>query len=272
MKTFWLGTIALVALVAPASAADLASRVYNKAPAPVLSPAYNWSGFYAGINLGGTFGNREGIDSVGQAGPNIANIAGGARLGSVDLKREGFIGGGQFGFNYKVASPWVVGLEADIAFTDIDERRNFVTVPLTGIGTQDNTFQTKMDYFGTVRGRVGYAWDRTLVYATGGLAYARIDNNATFFGPAGQVQFIGGQRDTKTGYAVGAGIEHAWLSNWTVRAEYLFYDLGDNTVGINVVSGSGGGGTGYNTTFHNDGHIVRAGLNYKFGPGIWGGL
>ena len=82
---------------------------------------------------------------------------------------------------------------------------------------------------------------------------------------AGQLQFAGNNRRTETGYTVGAGIEHAFGSNWTVKAEYLYYDFRDETVNVAVIPGSGGGGTGYNSRFENDGHIVRAGLNYKFG-------
>ena len=81
-----------------------------------------------------------------------------------------------------------------------------MTIPLNGIGTLNNNFRTRMEYFGTVRGRIGYAWDRTLVYATGGLAYADIESSAEFFGPAGQLQFAGNNRRTEAGYTVGAAI------------------------------------------------------------------
>jgi outer membrane immunogenic protein len=123
-----------------------------------------------------------------------------------------------------------------------------------------------MDFFGTVRGRLGYVFDRTLVYATGGFAFGDVNNTVNFFGPAGQLQFTGSTDNVETGYTVGGGIEHAFAPNWSVKAEYLFYDLGRNTVNVAVVPGSGGGGTGYNSTFSNEGHIARIGLNYKFGP------
>ena len=106
-----------------------------------------------------------------------------------------------------------------------------------------------MEYFGTVHGRIGYRWDRTLVYVTGGLAYADIENSAAFFGPAGRLQFAGNNRRTEAGYTVGAGIEHAFASNWTVKAEYLYYDFRDETVNVAVIPGNGGGGTGYNSRF-----------------------
>jgi outer membrane immunogenic protein len=263
MKRFLPGTGALAALCLsiPAFAADLPARV-TKAPA-LVSPAYNWSGFYLGVNAGYTFGEDDDITTTGQAAGNILNVAIGARPGRVRLDRDGFIGGGQMGYNWQVSPNWVFGLEADISYVDI--RRDVAVIGTTGL---NNIFRTRMDYLGTVRGRIGYAWDRTLLYATGGLAYAEIENSANFFGPLGQLQFTGNNSRTETGYAVGGGIEHAFAPNWTVKAEYLFYDLRDNTVNVAVIPNSGGGGTGYNSRFDNDGHIVRAGLNYKFGgPG-----
>ena len=264
MKRFLLGTAAMATLCLsiPAIAADLPARV-TKAPPALVSPAYNWSGFYLGVHAGYTFAEEEDITTTGQALGNINNVAIGARPGRVSLDRDGFIGGGQIGYNWQVSPNWVFGLEADISYVDID--RDVAVIGTTGL---NNTFRTRMDYFGTVRGRIGYAWDRTLLYATGGLAYADIENRVNFFGPAGQLQFTGNNSNTETGYTVGAGIEHAFAPNWTVKAEYLFYDLGDNTVNVAVIPGSGGGGTGYNSRFENDGHIVRVGLNYKFGgPG-----
>jgi outer membrane immunogenic protein len=264
MKSFLLGTAAMATLCLsmPAIAADLPARV-TKAPPALVSPAYNWSGFYLGVHAGYTFGEDEDITTTGQAAGNITNVAIGARPGRVRLDRDGFIGGGQMGYNWQVSPNWVFGLEADISYVDV--RRDVAVIGTTGL---NNIFRTRMEYLGTVRGRIGYAWDRTLIYATGGLAYAEIENSVNFFGPLGQLQFTGNNSQTEVGYTVGAGIEHAFAPNWTVKAEYLFYDLGDNTVNVAVIPGSGGGGTGYNSRFENDGHIVRVGLNYKFGgPG-----
>jgi outer membrane immunogenic protein len=266
MKRFLPGTGALAALCLsiPAFAADLPARVTKEPPVPV-SPAYNWSGFYLGVSAGYTFGEDDDITTTGQAAVNVNNVAIGARPGRVRLDRDGFIGGGQMGYNWQVSPNWVFGLEADISYVDV--RRDVTVVGISAAGAPlNNTFRTRMEYLGTVRGRIGYAWDRTLLYATGGLAYAEIENSVNFFGPAGQLQFTGNDRRTEAGYTVGAGIEHAFAPNWTVKAEYLFYDLRDHTVNVAVIPGSGGLGTGYNSRFDN--HIVRAGLNYKFGgPG-----
>ena len=141
-----------------------------------------------------------------------------------------------------------------------------VTLPLVGAGTLNNTFSSRMDFFGTVRGRLGYVFDRTLIYATGGFAYGDVRNSASFFGTAGNLQFSGSTNKIETGYTVGGGIEHAFAPNWTVKGEYLYYNLGRNTVNVAIVPGAiGAGGTGYNSTFSNDGHIGRIGVNYKFG-------
>ena len=269
MKKFLLGSIAVSALALGSSAfaADMAPRMYAKA-APMVSPMYNWSGFYAGVNAGYTFGDSSNVQTSGLAPLNVANVASGARSASVGLDRDGFIGGGQMGYNWQANSPWVWGLEADIAYTDVNATRNFVTIlPATG-ASLNNSLSSKMDYFGTVRGRLGYAWNRTMVYATGGFAYGEVENSASFFNAANALQFVGSNRDTKTGYTVGAGIEHAWMGNWTVKAEYLYYDLG--TTDVTVAATPTGGSTGaYNSSFKNDGHIVRAGLNYKFGGMGW---
>ena len=273
MKKFLLGSIALSALALgnSAFAADLAPRMYTKA-APVVAPIYNWSGAYVGVHAGYTFGESSDVMTSGLLGGNVTNVALGARSASVGLDRDGFVGGGQIGYNWQTSSPWVWGLEADISYTDVNSSRTFVTVLPVSLGgapsNLNNTLSTKMDYFGTVRGRLGYAWDRTLVYATGGFAYGEVEHSGTFNNAANAVQFSGRSRDTKTGYTVGGGIEHAWTGNWTVKAEYLYYDLGTTDVTVALVPGVAGAG-GYNSSFKDDGHIVRAGLNYKFGGMGW---
>ena len=117
MKRFLLGTAALatLSLSLPALAADLPARV-TKAPAVVVA-AYDWSGFYLGVHAGYTFGEDDNISTTGQAAANIANVAGGARPGQVRLDRDGFIGGGQAGYNWQLTPNWVMGLETDISYS-----------------------------------------------------------------------------------------------------------------------------------------------------------
>lgn len=115
-------------------------------------------------------------------------MTGGARPGSVSLARDGFVGGGQTGYNWQTSPNFVFGLEADIQYTDFNRSTTVVTVPLAGAGTLANTFNSRMEYFGTFRGRLGYTWGATMLYATGGLAYGDVDNSASFNGTLGNVQ------------------------------------------------------------------------------------
>ena len=118
MKSFLLGTAALATLCLslPALAADLPARV-TKAPALIAAAAYDWSGFYLGVHAGYTFGEDDNISTTGQAAANIANVAGGARPGFVRHDRDGFIGGGQAGYNWQLTPNWVMGLETDISYS-----------------------------------------------------------------------------------------------------------------------------------------------------------
>lgn len=252
----------------PAAAADLGGRDryrggsikddYIESP-----PLWSWTGLYGGVHLGYGFAGDDDVATTGQVAANVDNVVGGARPGRVGLDTDGVIAGGQIGYNVQMGGV-VFGIEADISYTDMEDNVRVTTTALNGNDRLNNDFRKELEYLGTVRGRFGFAFDRTLVYATAGLAYGEVHNSANFFGPAGQLQFTGSKSSTETGYVVGGGIEHAFTPNWTLKAEYLYYDLGDNTVGVNVVPGSGGGGTGYDSRFENDGHIVRAGLNYKF--------
>jgi len=263
LKKTLLAAAAGLMTVGSAAAADLPRR--GVAPVIVV-PMFTWTGFYVGGHAGYGFSGDDKVTTGGQLPINATNVLGGARPGSVSLDRDGFIGGAQIGYNMQFGQ-FVAGVEADISYTDFRDRRNFITTPLSGISTLNNSFQTELQYLGTVRGRLGVAFDRLLVYGTGGFAFGQIENSAAFSGPApaSVLQFTGKNDKTRGGYAVGGGLEYAFTNNLTVKGEYLYYDLGSNTVNVAVIPGSGGGGSGYNSRFKTDGHIVRVGLNYKFG-------
>jgi outer membrane immunogenic protein len=248
----------------PASAADIAPQI-TKAP-PAIAPAWSWTGFYIGGNIGYGFTTDRTVTTVGQTAINNATVADGARPTNFSLENDGFLAGGQIGYNWQFGS-YVLGVEADIQYTDFRDSVNVVTTGVAFPGTRNNLFSQELEFLGTVRGRLGWTWDRTLIYATGGFAYGEVNSATNFFGPlpANVLQFAGSTRNIETGFTVGGGIEHAFAPNWSVKAEYLYYDLGDTTVATNVIPGSGGVGTGYNVTFRNDGHIARVGLNYKLG-------
>jgi outer membrane immunogenic protein len=250
-----LATLALVALGGTAFAADLPSR---KGPvfAPV-APIFTWTGFYVGVNAGVLFTDND-IRTSGNAANTISNVALNRRPGSLSISDEAFTIGGQVGYNYQIGS-LVVGAEADLNYVDLKSSASF----LSSVG-DPSTYRQELDYLGTARLRIGYAFDRVLVYATGGLAYGDAKNSVNFFTntPGNALQFTGSKSDVEVGYTVGGGVEYAFTNNISLKAEYLYYDLGKSNVIVNAIPGVGL--NSYTARFRNDGHIVRAGLNYRF--------
>lgn len=207
-----IGAVLLgLGLATSASAADLP----RKAPAYVAPIGFNWTGFYAGVNAG--YGWAD--SSLGDA--------------------DGFVGGGQIGYNWQAAgSPFVFGLEADIQGADMNSSATVGAITASG----------RMNAFGTVRGRIGYAWDRAMIYATGGWAYTRTSLSLT--GPGGSIS----DSDWSSGYTLGGGIEWAAWDRWSVKAEYLYVNTGDISLSLAGVPVTGD----YNFS------VIRAGLNYRF--------
>jgi outer membrane immunogenic protein len=182
--------IAALVFVAPANAADAPI----KGPYYKAEPAFNWTGFYVGGHVGYGWGD----------------------LGGADV--DGFLGGVQVGANWQFASHWVIGVEADIAATDI------------------GTGGIRQDWLFTARARLGYAFDRTLLYVTAGIAAT--DTNAVAISG-----FVGG--------VYGVGVEHAFAPRWSVKLEWLYADFGTEILPL------GGAVT-------LDNHLVRLGVNYRF--------
>jgi outer membrane immunogenic protein len=262
MKKFVLSTVALMGLTVAAGAADLPAR--SMAPmAPVMSvPVFSWSGFYAGLHAGYAFGESD-IRTRGNAANTIANVNALARPPSLSFDQDGFMGGAQIGYNMQFGM-FVAGVEADISYTDLSTTQSYsspVTFGAALAGTQ-STFSQDLEYLGTVRARLGVAFDRTLVYVTGGLAYGDVSYDANFFNSAGALQFAGRKSEVEVGYAVGAGVEYAFTNKLTLKAEYLYYDLGSRNVVVNAIPGVGL--NSYTSRFETDGHIARVGLNFKF--------
>jgi outer membrane immunogenic protein len=221
LRKILLATAALVSFAGAASAADMPARMPTKAPVPYVA-LYNWTGFYVGGNFGYGWGRIS--DDSGSA----SNL-------------NGVLGGGQIGYNWQFNNV-VLGLETDIQASNQKQSA-------TGfIGAVPVTVSGRIRYFGTVRARVGYAWDRTLVYVTGGYAYTNVglDIN-TPFGSASS-------NTTKSGGTVGAGIEYAFAGPWTAKLEYLYVDSGTQSVTLLGVTD--------NARIRN--HVARIGVNYRF--------
>jgi outer membrane immunogenic protein len=223
MKKGWLlASVSIISLgiAAPAAAADLPAQSYTKAPAAVAA-LYNWTGFYVGLNAGGAFGRVSG--DVGESG---------------SISMNGFIGGAQLGYNWQINNI-VFGLEAD--FQGSSQKYSEAVDGLSS--------SVSMNYFGTLRGRLGLAQDRWLTYITGGYAYQNLkfSANSPSFGSVSS-------NSTRGGYAVGAGFEYAFAGPWTTGLEYLYLDSGSRDLNI-------GGDT---ISLRERNHVVRAKLNYRF--------
>lgn len=226
-----------LAAISSASAADLAARPYTKAP-PIINPVYNWTGGYIGIEGGYGWGHSDQTDPGVPPPPLPAD-------GSYSVK-GGFIGG-TLGYNWQTG-PWVFGLEGDYSWSDIKGHSD-VCGPTT---PTPHPCGAKLESFGTVRGRVGYAFGATgnwLIYGTGGLALGDIHAWDSLT-PASGSKF-------RAGWTAGGGIETAFAPNWTAKVEYLYMDFG-KTQYFDVVPG-------VPETVGMTVNLVRAGINYKFG-------
>lgn len=249
------GTAISTLALSAASAADLPARA---APPPIVAavPVFTWTGFYGGVNVGWGWRDDDSDSVILTPGPTTPGLAGTLNFGNSD--DGGFTGGGQIGYNYQIGS-FVVGLETDIQWADTDQNVDVVFVPGPGfVGSfTPGVFDSNApEWWGSLRARVGVAFDRVLIYGTGGLAYTE-DN---------------------TGWALGGGVEWALPVNWfgssavTFGLEALWLsfdddDDGDRRVGtffpatggaVDVFRPAGGGND-------SDFWVARAKLNFKFG-------
>ena len=247
MRCFRFATLAAVAVfgfTSVAYAADLPTKapVYK---APVAAPAYNWSGFYIGVNAG---------VSIGRDPTTQSNATTGVVLGSFNMSPAGFVGGGQIGYNWQFAPNWVVGLEGD--FQGTSQSDSSCIGNCSGGGFHYTATQ-KLNWFATARARLGYTNGDWLWYVTGGGAWGEIHNDFAAFVP---IDGSGSANFSQSGWVVGGGVEtHLW-GGWTAKAEYLYLDLGSLTDFVFDPI------TLDTFTMKSDirDHIVRVGLNYKF--------
>ena len=275
MKKLFLGSVALVALglVAPAAfAAERAVPAYTPPPPPV--PVYTWTGCYVGASAGTSYGTST-HSTVGNsaltAGPlgvpvPLAALAppvpAGANIAD-SFNLSGFIGGGQAGCNYQFGQ-WVIGFEGDGSGTNKEGQAQEVPLQPFIVGRQNWVSQTQERWLVTARGKLGltgWGWfgDKTLLYVTGGGAWAKIDTSEFLLGT---VLNTGHQEsNTRSGWTVGGGIEYALGYGWSVKGEYLYVDFDHYTTFSSPPFGNGN--IAPRDVKLND-HIFRGGLNYKF--------
>jgi outer membrane immunogenic protein len=299
MKKLLLSSVALAAMAGSAIAADLPSQ---KAP-PVVAPAPLWTGFYAGLNAGGTWANNNtitfsGLPSYILPGSLPTNTATNGQYAFTDAilasrqlqvsNAGGFIGGGQIGYNWAFLEKGLFGLETDFQglATGNSTSTSYASSPVPDNNHSANGFagisaNRSLGYFGTVRGRIGYLLTPTIqAYATAGFAYGGTNLTGTSFQTItvpvaihstanlyyGSQPFSG----VSVGWTAGGGVEWMLAQNWSVKAEYLYYDLGS----VQTLSGATSrfhtgpdylvwtNQTSAQTRFN--GNIVRAGANYHF--------
>jgi outer membrane immunogenic protein len=241
----------------------------------VVAPVpYTWTGFYIGGNIGYGWGS-------GSTSTTGVTVLGPIALtpGNADLRPHGWFSGLQAGYNWQIGPSWLVGLETDFQFSDIKGSTSCLVVcgtalpPLFFTSYSNFSVTDRMNWFGTVRGRVGYVAGPALLYFTGGLAYAEVERVASLTGLNTLLTntFVGqfDNTTTKVGWTIGGGVEAklagVW-SAWTVKAEYLYIDLRDFSDPLNEVYVTfpfpGASRTVTSTVREN---IFRLGLNYKFG-------
>ena len=258
MRTKSLASAAAVVLLSTtAFAADLPSRrappVY--APPPPI-PVFTWTGFYVGAQVGYEFGKSNAV--------SINNVTG--AVGDVtSASKNGVIGGGHVGYlfstqslpvlgsffgsngSFGLGTAGVIGIEGDV---DGTSARASYLLPVAGV------FNSARDNIqGSIRGRLGVAFDRVLFYATGGAAFGDLRNNYLNVVTGGFDQFS----HTRVGYTVGGGIEYAFTNNVSVRAEYRYTDFGSFT--DNLTNSTGGV---FNVNHRETDNRVQAGVSYKF--------
>ena len=245
---------ALLAFGGAAVAADLPTRKSAPVYVPVVQ-AFTWTGAYFGVNAGGVFTKNK-VNLFGQGPGTINAINIGAVPGHGKLDKSGFIGGAQAGYNYQ-SGMFVGGVEGDINYVDAKKSTTYTSA----LGTVTR-LSSDMNWLGTARVRAGVAvMERLFVYGTGGLAFGEVKNRAGIYAANGALAYWGSKNDTRAGWTLGGGAEYAITNNLTVKGEYLYYSLGKKTIAVNPTSAVG---ANFGAKFKNDGHIVRAGLNWKF--------
>jgi outer membrane immunogenic protein len=266
MKRLVLSAALLAALASSATAADMPV----KARPVAIDPPYSWTGFYVGGNIGYSWGNADVTASFFN---NVTGALLAQGTGSFDM--DGLIGGLQAGYNWQTG-PWVLGIEADIQASGEKGSIGFgcpgpicspaqTAIPLAAAPVTGG-ISHHLDWFGTLRLRAGYTvTPRILAYVTGGLAYGHFDTDGVLtgfnaFGVATSTTFSGST--WQAGWTIGGGIEAHVTGNWTAKVEYLYMDFGSISHSAVVLNAPPN-----RVVFDTDitDHVLRVGLNYKFG-------
>jgi outer membrane immunogenic protein len=268
MKRFFLAGLAFSALIMPAMAADM--------PLKALPPPPTWTGLYWGANVGWIGSSQYNITNTGTDTGNggFGTALGlGAIPGTIAVSHSGFFGGGQIGYNWQADPSWVWGVEADFQGSTANGSAGAVFLGTPAFRPITTVFKYELDDLGTVRARLGWlSSPNVLWYGTAGVAYGETKLSSTAqcptFGPPCFTESSASlsSNHMSVGWTAGAGVEWKLTSVWSVKAEYLYVDLGSNqtntitytyrTLGTNNTSS-------LTSTVHEKDNIVRFGVNYK---------
>jgi outer membrane immunogenic protein len=274
MKKFAIGTAVAALLIATPALAT-----------PPSTP-YSWSGFYLGAEFGAGWS-----DKVISYSPNdpVANAvltggAGGQPTPAFGIPQSNAVGGMEVGYNWQAGANWLLGLEADFSFAGMDGTGSGSSLFLPGpplLISQSITAEQKTDWYGTLRGRVGWlATPNLLLFGSGGLAYGRVAGNGTLAFDAARTAtitggfqcvtndspcFTGSSAETRTGWVAGGGAEFLLDQHWSAKIEYQLVDLGTESVRLVSTPAPGAPFTpSFNALLHDRFNVVRLGLNYRF--------
>lgn len=262
--------------------------------APVVPPV-SWTGFYAGAEIGGAWAHR-GVNYTSNDPVAALLLSGGVGLPgeqpitSNSFNMSGVTGGFEAGYNWQLERNWLVGIEADFSGSDLKGTGNttsFIQQVPGATFTQTVSVQQKIDWYGTLRGRLGWLPTQdVLLFATGGFAYGKVTNsgnysvNGPFVAPlngdlpgvsfgcnTNSTCFAGSSSSIRTGWTLGGGGEWMFWRNWSAKVEYQYVNLGGDGVRLTAVAVNTPGATpsSFNANFSRDDfHVVRAGVNYHF--------
>jgi len=234
-----------VSAVAPAMAADMATKTYGKAPVLVAAPIYDWSGLYVGINAGGGSSHNCFNDTRYIDGDRGCHDATGATVG------------GQIGYRWQLGA-WVLGVEGQGNWADFSGRHDPIAPDIL-------TYGSKTDSFGLFTAQAGYAWGNALLYLKGGAAVVDSSFDASWGYNSNLPASLRGtvistSEDTRWGGTIGAGFEYGLSANWSLGIEYDHIFLS----GRNVAYSNAGGATGFSPHISQDLDVGFVRLNYKF--------
>jgi outer membrane immunogenic protein len=249
MKKFLVPGIVLGALAnSSALSADLPLRRVYKAPPAEL--VFNWSGFYVGGNVGYGWGEAD----IGARG-----LSKNLQLPAERIDAGGFLGGVQAGWNHQIGG-FVLGAEVDFSWSDING--DVTSTIVAGKDKGSASLSSSVTWIATATARVGYTWDRFLVYGKIGAAWAHFDYDHSDSVTIRRVTTVhhANASETRSGWTIGTGIEWAFWGNWSAKAEYNYIDLGSRTVNFTPVGG--------NPDIEQRISVIKAGINYRFGPNV----